>query len=99
MLGRHARPCESFLVCIEIRRCELRSLFSCLFLEPLFLVWFRGFEWAFPQITLRETWMDVLCIFVIDLVPSNARKTTLIQGFSVRAVAFGGAQRIRDSRI
>jgi hypothetical protein len=23
---------------------------------------------------LRETWMDVLCIFVIDLVPSNAGK-------------------------
>jgi hypothetical protein len=46
--------------------------FSCLFLVPLFLVWFRGFEWVSPWFSLRETWMDVLCIFGIDLVPSNA---------------------------
>jgi hypothetical protein len=43
-----------------------------LFLLRLFLVWFRGFEWVSARISLRETWMDVLCIFGIDLVPSNA---------------------------
>jgi hypothetical protein len=41
---------------------------------PLFLVWFGGFEWGSPQNSLREIWMDVLCIFGIDLVPSNAGK-------------------------
>jgi hypothetical protein len=40
----------------------------------LFLVWFREFEWVSPRISLRETWMIVLCIFFIDLVPSNAGK-------------------------
>jgi hypothetical protein len=40
--------------------------------------------------------MDVSCIFVIDLVPSNVGKP--LQGFSFGALAFGGAQRIRDSR-
>jgi hypothetical protein len=41
---------------------------------PLFPVRFRGFEWVSPRISLRKTWIDVSCIFVIDLVPSNARK-------------------------
>jgi hypothetical protein len=72
MLGRHARPCESFLVCLEDPALQILWSFSCLFLLPLFLVWFRGFEWVSTQISLRETWMDVLCIFGIDLVPSNA---------------------------
>jgi hypothetical protein len=35
---------------------------------------FHGFEWVSPWISLRDTWMDVSCIFVIDLVPLNARK-------------------------
>jgi hypothetical protein len=42
--------------------------------------------------------MDALCTFVIDLVPSNAGKPLRFKGFSVGALAFGGAQRIRDSR-
>jgi hypothetical protein len=50
-------------------------------LVPLFLVWFRGFEWVSPRISLRETWMDVLCIFVIDLVPSNAGKPLQFNDF------------------
>jgi hypothetical protein len=58
----------------KIRRCDFRGLFRAYFLVPLFLVWFRGFEWVSPRISLRETWMDVLCIFGIDLVPSNAGK-------------------------
>jgi hypothetical protein len=74
MLGRHARPCESFLVCIEDLALCFSWSFSCLFLVLLFLVWFRGFEWVSLWISLRETWMDVLCIFGIDLVPSNAGK-------------------------
>jgi hypothetical protein len=45
-----------------------------LFLVPLFLVWFHGFEWVSPRISLRETWMDVLCIFGIDLLLSNTEK-------------------------
>jgi hypothetical protein len=69
MLGRHARPCESFLVCIEDSALCFSWSFSCLFLVPLFLVWFRRFEWGSPRNSLRETWMDVLCIFGIDLVP------------------------------
>jgi hypothetical protein len=31
--------------------------------------------------SLRETWMDVLCIFVIDLVPSNAGKPLRFEDF------------------
>jgi hypothetical protein len=42
--------------------------------------------------------MDVSCIFVIDLVPSNASKPLRLESFSFGALAFGGAQRIRDSR-
>jgi hypothetical protein len=38
-------------------------------------------EWVSPQISLRETWMDVLCIFVIDLVPSNAGKPLRFKDF------------------
>jgi hypothetical protein len=41
---------------------------------PLFPVRFRRFEWVSPRISLRKTWIDVSCIFVIDLVPSNAGK-------------------------
>jgi hypothetical protein len=52
-----------------------------LFLVPLLLVWFRGFEWVSPRISLRETWMDVLCIFGIDLVPSNTGKPLLFKDF------------------
>ena len=57
---------------------------------PLFLVCFRGFEWVSPQISLRETWIDVLCIFVLDLVPSNAGKSlrfvsfrSVLKGFAI----------------
>jgi hypothetical protein len=74
MLGRHARPCESFLVCIEDSALCFLWSFACLFLVLLFMVWFRGFEWVSSWISFRETWMDVLCIFGIDLVPSNAGK-------------------------
>jgi hypothetical protein len=73
MLGRHARPCESFLVCIEDSGLCFRGLFVLVFM-PLFPVCFRGFEWVSPRISLRETWIDVLCIFVIDLVLSSAGK-------------------------
>jgi hypothetical protein len=52
-----------------------------LFLVPLFLVWFRGFEWVSPRISLRETWIDVLCIFGIDLVPLNAGKPLRFKDF------------------
>jgi hypothetical protein len=38
-------------------------------------------EWVSPRISLRETWMDVLCIFVIDLVPSNAGKPLRFKDF------------------
>jgi hypothetical protein len=41
---------------------------------PLFPVRFHGFEWVSPRISLKKTWIDVSCIFVIDLVPSNAGK-------------------------
>jgi hypothetical protein len=81
MLGRHARPCESFLVCIEDSALCFSWTFSCLFLVPLFLLWFRGFEWVSPRISLRETWMDVLCIFGIDLVPSNTGKPLRFKDF------------------
>jgi hypothetical protein len=81
MLGRHARPCESFLVCIEDSTLCFSWPFSCLFLVPLFLVWFRGFEWVSPRISLRETWLDVLCISGIDLVPSNAGKPLRFKDF------------------
>jgi hypothetical protein len=73
MLGRHARPCESFLVCIEDSELCFSWFFVLVFVS-LFSVRFRGFEWVSPQISLRETWMDVSCIFVIDLVPSNVGK-------------------------
>jgi hypothetical protein len=56
MLGRHARPCESFLVCIE------------------------GSELCFSW-SLRKTWMDAFCTFVIDLVPSNAGKPLRFKDF------------------
>jgi hypothetical protein len=79
MLGRHSRPCESFLVCIEDSGLCFRGLFVLVFV-PLFSVQFRGFEWVSPRISLRKTWMDVSCIFVIDLVPSNAEKPL---GFAV----------------
>jgi hypothetical protein len=48
---------------------------------PLFSVRFRGFEWVSPRISLRETWIDVSRIFVIDLVPSNARKPLRFESF------------------
>jgi hypothetical protein len=48
---------------------------------PLFPVCFRGFEWVSPRISLRETWTDVLCIFVIDLVPLNAGKPLRFKDF------------------
>jgi hypothetical protein len=78
MLGRHARPCESFLVCIEIC-CVFRGLFVLVFV-PLFLACCR-FEWVSPQISLRERCMDALCTFVIDLVPSNAGKPLRFKDF------------------
>jgi hypothetical protein len=43
-----------------------------LFLVPLFLVWFRVFEWVSPRISLRETWMDVLCILGLILCPQTS---------------------------
>jgi hypothetical protein len=43
------------------------------------------------------TWMDVSCIFVIDLVPLNAGKPLRFEDL-FGALAFGSAQRIRDSR-
>jgi hypothetical protein len=73
MLGRHARPCESFLVCIEDSKLCFSWSFVLVFVL-LFSVRFRGFEWVSPRISLRKTWIDVSCIFVIDLVPSNAGK-------------------------
>jgi hypothetical protein len=73
MLGRHARPFESFLVCIEDSGLCFRGLFVLVFVS-LFSVRFRGFEWVSPRISLRDTWIDASCIFVIDLVPSNAGK-------------------------
>jgi hypothetical protein len=79
MLGRHARPCESFLVCIEDSALCFRGLCVLVFV-PLFPVRFRGFEWVSPWISLRNTWIDVLCIFVIDLVPSKTGKPL---GFTV----------------
>jgi hypothetical protein len=48
---------------------------------PLFSVRFREFEWVSPRISLRETWIDVSRIFVIDLVPSNARKPLRFESF------------------
>jgi hypothetical protein len=47
---------------------------------PLFPVRFRGFEWVSPRTSLRKTWIDVSCIFVIDLLPSNTGKPL---GFAV----------------
>jgi hypothetical protein len=73
MLGRHARPCESFLVCIEDSELCFSWSFVLVFV-PLFPIRFCGFEWVSPRISLRKTWIDVSCIFVIDLVPSNAGK-------------------------
>jgi hypothetical protein len=70
MLGRHARPCESFLVCIEDSElCFSWSFCAC----------FRAF--VLSVISLRETWMDVSCIFVIDLEPSNAGKPLRFKDF------------------
>jgi hypothetical protein len=48
---------------------------------PAFSVRFRGCEWVSPWISLRETWIDVLRIFVIDLVPSNAGKPLRFESF------------------
>jgi hypothetical protein len=48
---------------------------------PLFSVRFRGFEWVSPRISLRETWIDVSRIFVIDFVPSNAGKPLRFESF------------------
>jgi hypothetical protein len=97
MLGRHARPCESFLVCIEDSElCFSRSFCACF--VPLFSVRFRGFEWVSPWISLRETWIDVSRIFVIDLVPSNVGKPLRFESFRSVLKLLGGAQRIRDSR-
>jgi hypothetical protein len=81
MLGRHARPGESFLVCIEDSALCFSWSFARLFLVLLFLVWFRGFEWVSPRIFLRERCMDALCTFVIDLVPSNAWKLLRFKDF------------------
>jgi hypothetical protein len=53
----------------KIRSCVFRGLFV-----PLFPVRFRGFEWVSSRISLRKTGIDVSCIFVIDLVPSNTGK-------------------------
>jgi hypothetical protein len=81
MLGWHARPCESFLVCIEDSVLCFSWSFAWLFLVLLFLVWFRGFEWVSLRISLRERCMDALCTFVIDLVPSNAGKPLRFKDF------------------
>jgi hypothetical protein len=81
----------------KIRSCVFRGLFVLVFVL-LFSVRFRGFEWVSPQISLRETWIDVSCIFVIDLVPSNAGKPLRLESSSFGAQVFSGAQRIRDSR-
>jgi hypothetical protein len=48
---------------------------------PLFSVRFRGVEWVSPRISLRDTWIDVSRIFVIDLVPSNTGKPLLFESF------------------
>jgi hypothetical protein len=48
---------------------------------PSFSVRFRGFEWVSLRISLRETWIDVSRIFVIDLVPSNAGKLLRFESF------------------
>jgi hypothetical protein len=56
-------------------------VFFVLVFVPLFSVYFRGFEWVSPRIFLREKWMDALCTFVIDLVPSNAGKPLRIKDF------------------
>jgi hypothetical protein len=80
MLGRHARPCESFLVCIEDSElCFSWSFCACF--RAFVLGVFRGFEWVSPWISLRETWMDVSCIFMIDLVPSNTGKPLRFEDF------------------
>jgi hypothetical protein len=75
MLGRHARRFESFLVCIE------DSWSLVLVFVLLFSVRFRGFEWVSPRISLRKTWIDASCIFVIDLVPSNTGKPLRFEVF------------------
>jgi hypothetical protein len=80
MLGRHARPCESFLVCIEDSELCFSWSFVLVFVL-LFSVRFRGFEWVSPRISLRETWIDVSHIFLIDLVPSNAGKPLRFEDF------------------
>jgi hypothetical protein len=80
MLGWHARPCESFLVCIEDSELCFSWSFVLVFV-PLFSVQFRGFEWVSPRIYLRGTWIDASCIFVIDLVPSNAGKSLRFVSF------------------
>jgi hypothetical protein len=56
-------------------------VFFVLVFGAFVLVWFRGFEWVSPWISLRETWMDVLCIFGIDLVPSNAGQPLQFKDF------------------
>jgi hypothetical protein len=59
----------------------ISMVFFVLVFGALVLGVIRGFEWISPRISLRETWMDVLCIFVIDLVPSNARKPLRFKDF------------------
>jgi hypothetical protein len=57
-----------------------RDLFVLVFV-PLFSARFRGFVWVSPRISLRETWIVVSCIFVLDLVPSNAGKPLRFESF------------------
>jgi hypothetical protein len=52
-----------------------------LVLVPLFPVRFRGIVWVSPRISLRETWIDVSRIFVIDVVPSNTGKPLRFESF------------------
>jgi hypothetical protein len=77
MLGRHARPCESFLVCIE----DSELCFSWSFCAIFVLDLFRRFEGVSIRISLRGSWLSALCLFVDDLDPSNA-------GFGLRFVDF-----------
>jgi hypothetical protein len=44
-------------------------------------MWFCGFDWVSSRFSLRETWIDVLCIFGIDLVPSDAGKLLRFKDF------------------
>jgi hypothetical protein len=70
----------SFLVCIEDSELCFSWSFLLVFV-PSFSVRFHGFECVSPRISLRETWIDVSRIFVIDLVPSNAGKPLRFESF------------------